>query len=217
MTEINPRSLERPHVWRPSNDVANAQTLFLLPGTGADEYDLLGLGRALNPDANLLSVRGLVEAQGMTRFFMRFEDGTFDESAIIKNSDELADFLELAQREFGFNPNRVIAVGFSNGANAAGALLLTHPESIAAVVAFGTTKSFVSSEVALGDKLPDLSGKHVWIANGASDGYSPAVRTQAMVDEFESLGASVDLMVHPGGHMIVMNHVDHIAQALRAL
>ncbi len=217
MSVIDPRSLGRPHVWQPSADAANAQTLFLLPGTGADEYDLLGLGRALNPDANLLSVRGLVEAQGMTRFFMRFEDGSFDEPGIIKNSDELADFLVVAQAEFGFDASRVIAVGFSNGANAAGALLLSHPESISAVVAFGTTKSFVSSQAALGGTLPDLSGKHIWIANGASDGYSPADRTQDMVDEFESLGAEVELMVHPGGHMIVMNHVEHIAQALRAL
>lgn len=217
MSEIDPRSLNRPHVWHPSSNVAQAQTLLLLPGTGADEYDLLSLGRALNPDANLLSVRGLVEVDGMTRFFIRFEDGSFDEPGIIKNSDELADFLAVAQRSYCFDANRVIAVGFSNGANAAGALLLTHPDSIAAVAAFGTTKSFLSSESALGGRLPNLAGKQVWIANGAADGYSPADRTRAMVDEFESLGAEVELMVHPGGHTIVMNHVEHIAQALLAL
>jgi len=55
------------------------------------------------------------------------------------------------------------------------------------------------------------------IANGATDGYSPSSKTKEMVDEFEQLGATVQLMVHPGGHMIVMDHVQAIAQAIRSL
>jgi predicted esterase len=217
MTVVDPRTISRPHVWLPAADSSTAQTLFLLHGTGADEHDLINLGRALNPEANLLSVRGLVVADGMARFFMRFEDGSFDETGIVCNADELASFLADAARAYGFDANRVVAVGFSNGANAAGSLLLCHPESVCAVAAFGTTKSFVSTEQARSGGLPDLSGKTVWIANGATDGYSPSAKTQAMVHEFEQLGASVELMVHPGGHMIVMDHVQAIAQAIRSL
>lgn len=214
---MDPRTLSRPHVWLASANPAESQTLLLLHGTGADEHDLINLGRALNPEANLLSVRGLVVADGMARFFMRFEDGSFDESGIIKNADDLAAFLFDAQNSYGFDAARVIAVGFSNGANAAGSLLLCHPESVSAVVAFGTTKSFVSTHDALHGKLPNLAGKHVWIANGAADGYSPKDKTDAMVEEFVGLGASVDLMVHSGGHMIVMDHVQRISQAIRSL
>ena len=88
---VNAKDLSRPHVWQPSQNVATARTLLLLHGTGADERDLLGLGRLLDPDANLLSPRGLVRAFGMNRYFMRFDDGSFDEAAIKQNADELAD------------------------------------------------------------------------------------------------------------------------------
>ncbi|MEN9715184.1 MAG: hypothetical protein RJA35_651, partial [Actinomycetota bacterium] len=81
----------RPHVWKPASDPAKARTLLLLHGTGADERDLLGLGKALDPEANLLSPRGLVVADGMSRFFLRYPDGRFDEAGIVSNANELAE------------------------------------------------------------------------------------------------------------------------------
>lgn len=209
---VNPNDLTRPHVWQPSANPAEARTLLLLHGTGADERDLLGLGRLLDPDANLLAPRGLVRAFGMNRYFMRFDDGSFDEDGIRNNADELAEFVWAASGEYGFDANNVYAVGFSNGANAAGSMLLLHPESLAGVVAFGTTKSFLKTP--FGKKAPNLSGKRIWIANGASDLYSPAQKTAEMITEFESLGASVTLMVHPDGHVIAPSHVQRIHSEL---
>ena len=209
---VNAKDLSRPHVWQPSQNVATARTLLLLHGTGADERDLLGLGRLLDPDANLLSPRGLVRAFGMNRYFMRFDDGSFDEAAIKQNADELAEFLWAASGEYGFDANNVYALGFSNGANAGGSMLLLHPESLAGVIAFGTTKSFLKTP--FGKKLPDLSGKRVWIANGAADAYSPPEKTAEMIAEFEGLGASVSLMVHPDGHVIAPSHVQRIHSEL---
>lgn len=209
MNDVNPRDLSRPHVWRPAADVANAKTLLLLHGTGADEHDLLSLGKAIDPTANLLSPRGLVLESGMNRFFIRYPDGTFDEPSIIDAVKDLAAFIAAAAAEYGFDASNVYAVGFSNGANTSGALLLLHPESIAGIAAFGTTKSFVVSP-----NSPDLTGKKVWIANGAQDGYSPADKTAAMIEELESLGAEVELFMHAGGHQIVMEHVQQIHRKL---
>ena len=55
-----------------------APTLLLLHGTGGDERDLLPLGRTLAPQAGLLSPRGKVLEQGMSRFFRRLAEGVFD-------------------------------------------------------------------------------------------------------------------------------------------
>ena len=209
MRQVNARDLSRPHVWRPSANSATSKTLLLLHGTGADEHDLLSLGKALDPSANLLSPRGLVVESSMSRFFLRYPDGRFDEAGIVQAVDELADFIAVAAEEYGFDAKKVFAVGFSNGANAAGALLLLHPESVAGIAAFGTTKSFVESR-----SDANLTGKKVWVANGASDEYSPADRTAAMVSEFKSLGAEVQLMMHPGGHEIVMKHIQQIHRNL---
>jgi predicted esterase len=203
--------LTRPHVWRPSNDLAGSKTLLLLHGSGADEFDLLPLGKALDPTANLLSPRGLVRAEGANRFFMRYEDGSFDEAGIVRNSAELAEFLWAASGEYGFDSENVYAVGFSNGANAAGAMLLLQPDSLKGIVAFGTTKSFEKTPF---KKLPSLVGKRVWIANGEQDHYSPPERTEAMIQEFEGLGAKVELLMHPGGHTIAGEHVQQIARQL---
>jgi predicted esterase len=209
---VNPRDLSRPHVWQPSADVANNKTLFLLHGSGADEHDLLGLGKALDPNANLLSPRGLRKSDGANRFFALLEQDTYDENAVIENSAELADFLWVAAGELGFNPDNVYAVGFSNGANAATSLLLLQPDSVAGVVAMGNNKVFDDTPFKKGK--PDLTGKHVWIANGAADAYSPQVRVDALIEEFKSLGAKVEFMLHPGGHTIAMEHVRQIASEL---
>ena len=206
---IDAGTLARPHVWRPVAKAASAKTLLLLHGTGADEFDLLGLGRELDPQANLLAPRGMIRLEGMNRFFVRNNDGTFDELSIIKNIRKLAEFIRAAQAEYGFDLSKLYAVGFSNGANAAGALLLLNPELLAGIVAFGTTKSFVESPT-----TPNLKGKRVWIANGQEDEYSPEARTQEMIAEFTSLGAKVKLLMHPGGHSISMENVMQICSEL---
>ena len=208
---VNPNDISRPHVWQPSAESATARTLLLLHGSGADERDLLPLGKLLDPKANLLSPRGLVRVDGANRFFLRNDDGTFVEGDIVKNASELAEFLWSASGEYGFDAGNVYAVGFSNGANAAGALLLLQPDSIAGIIAFGTTKSFQRTPF---KRVPDLTGKRVWIANGVQDHYSPAERTVAMIEEFESLGASVSLRMQPGGHTISPQHVREIAAEL---
>lgn len=208
---VNPNDVSRPHVWRPAADPSTARTLLLLHGSGADEHDLLPLGKLLDPNANLLSPRGLVRVDGANRFFLRNDDGTFVEDDIVKNSSELAEFLWSASGEYGFDAGNVYAVGFSNGANAAGALLLLQPDSVQGIVAFGTTKSFERTPF---KRIPDLTVKRVWIANGVQDHYSPAERTAAMVEEFESLGALVSLRMQPGGHTISPQHVREIAAEL---
>lgn len=208
---LNPNDVSRPHIWRPASDPSSVRTLLLLHGSGADEHDLLPLGKLLDPTANLLSPRGLVRVDGANRFFLRNDDGTFVEDDIVKNSSELAEFLWAASGEYGFDSNNVYAVGFSNGANAAGALLLLQPDSVQGIIAFGTTKSFEKTPF---KKVPNLTGKRVWIANGVQDHYSPAERTTAMIQEFESLGATVSLRMQPGGHTISPQHVREIAAEL---
>src|ERR1700754_1605895 len=114
----------------------SGRTLVLLHGTGGTESDLLGLGRALDPDAALLSLRGKVLENGMPRFFRRLAEGVFDQEDLQFRTRELADFLTEAADRYGFDAKRVIAVGYSNGANIAASLLLRQPEKLAAAALF---------------------------------------------------------------------------------
>ena len=106
-----------------------ALPLFLLHGTGGNEHDLIPLGHAVAPGAALLSPRGNVLEQGMPRFFRRIAEGVFDEEDVHRRAHELADFVESARAEYGIAPP--IALGYSNGANIAAAVLMLRPEALA--------------------------------------------------------------------------------------
>ena len=78
----------------------------------------------LAPGAALLSPRGKVLENGMPRFFRRLSEGVFDVEDLKLRAGELADFVAAAAAHYRFDPSRVIAMGFSNGANIASATLL---------------------------------------------------------------------------------------------
>src|SRR5690625_933768 len=101
----------------------NEKTLLLLHGTGGNEEDLLPLARKIDPDANVLSVRGNVLENGMPRFFRRLAEGVFDEEDLIARTKELHEFLDKAAIENNFDRNNIMAIGYSNGANIAASLL----------------------------------------------------------------------------------------------
>ena len=203
------QKLSRPHVWLPQPGAS--RTLLLLHGSGADEHDLLSLGRELDARANILSPRGAVSQQGMTRFFEYEPDFTPSRESLLREVGKLAEFLELASARYDFPLESVVTVGFSNGAHAGGALLLLRPDLMRTLVAFGTTQ--VLTELV---QQPDLHGKQVFIANGDKDPYSPEEQTVAMIAQLEGFGAEVTLLMHPGGHQISGEHVRFIASELRS-
>ena len=173
-----------------------APTLILLHGTGGDENDLLPLGRMLDERAALLSPRGKVLENGMPRFFRRLSMGVFDEEDLVNRTHELASFVEEAASEYGLDPKRLFAVGFSNGANIAASLLLLHPELLAGAVLLRAMTPFEL------ETLPDLSGTPVYLAAGRSDQMIPPESTERLAELLREAGAEVTLDWQPGGHGI---------------
>jgi predicted esterase len=197
--------LSRPHFFEQGT---SSRTLLLLHGTGADEYDLLNLGKAIDPDASVLSPRGMHLEGGMNRFFERYPDGTFNEASIDQAVDELAEFIAAAVAKYEIDASQIFAVGFSNGANTAAALMVRHPEVLNGAALFGSTKPY--REV---DSV-DLSGKNIWLANGDQDSYAPVATSEKWIEELQSFGANASWLRHPAGHQISGEHVQQIADAL---
>jgi phospholipase/carboxylesterase len=140
---------------------AGSRALLLLHGTGGDENDLLPLGQMIAPGAALLSPRGKVLENGMPRFFRRLAEGVFDHEDVVRRAHELADFVAATTRAHGLA--RPVAVGFSNGANIAAAMLLLRPEVLDGAV-------LIRAMVPLPDPpAADLSGRRVLILSGAMD------------------------------------------------
>ena len=108
--------------------------MLLLHGTGGYEQDLLPLAARFGPSPNVLSVRGNVSENGLPRFFRRIGMGLFDEKDIIFRAHELVHFVRQMSEQEGFNANQLVAIGYSNGANIAGAMLMLYPEFLAGAV-----------------------------------------------------------------------------------
>lgn len=168
--------------------------LLLLHGTGGDENQLIDLGRVLAPDAPLLSPKGQVNENGMARFFRRLSAGVFDMEDLFARTDELANFVKKAQTTYDLANARFIAVGFSNGANMAGSLLLTYPELFAGGILYRPMVPFVPHSV------PDLSHVSVLIVPGMRDPLVPTEESQRLVQLLERAGADVQLEWQSGGH-----------------
>jgi predicted esterase len=170
-------------------------TLLLLHGTGGDEHDLLGLGRALSEDAALLSPLGNVLERGARRFFRRRAEGVFDEVDIARRAAELARFVTGAADAYGFDAGKVVAAGFSNGANIAAAVLL-HPETLRGAALFAPMVPLVP------DPLPDLSGVAAFASAGRADPIAPPHQAERLAQLLASAGAAVTLRWHPGSHTL---------------
>ncbi len=166
--------------------------LLLLHGTGGDENDLLPLGGALAPGRALLSPRGQVLENGMPRFFRRLSEGIFDEADVMKRAHDLADFVKAARAEYDLESP--VAMGFSNGANIAAAVLLLRPEVLAGAV-------LIRAMVPLADPpKSDLGGKPVLILSGSADPIVPIENARRLADMLRNANATVRHETLPASH-----------------
>jgi phospholipase/carboxylesterase len=171
-----------------------APPLLLLHGTGGDENDLLQLGAMVSPGSALLSPRGRVLENGMPRFFRRLAEGVFDEDDVRRRAFELGDFVEDARRRHGID--RPIALGYSNGANIAAALMLLLPGTLQGA-------ALLRAMVPLSHPPhPDLSRVPVLIASGKADPIVPAPNAAKLAAMLRDAGADVSHEVLPAGHQL---------------
>jgi phospholipase/carboxylesterase len=185
-----------------------ARPLLLLHGTGGDENDLLPLGRVVAPEAPLLSPRGKVLENGMPRFFRRSAEGVFDEDDVRRRANELADFVEQASEHYGIASP--IALGYSNGANVAAAILLLRPQTLAGAILLRTT-------VPLSHTAPvDLAKKPVLILSGVRDPMISAEGAERLAALLQNYGAVVEHRTLPSGHELSQADVTLAKQWLQA-
>jgi phospholipase/carboxylesterase len=188
--------LERPHVALPAEPGAAGPPLLLLHGTGGDEHDLVPLRAVLSPGAAVLSPRGAVLENGLPRFFRRLAEGVFDEDDLTRRADDLAAFVVAAVERYRLLPGSLVAVGFSNGANIASALLLRHPGLLRGALLAAAMVPYAEPPAA------DLAGVDVLVSNGVRDPMIPPDRTRLLEEQLRERGANVTDLPHPGGHQL---------------
>ena len=166
--------------------------LLLLHGTGGNENDLIPLARMIAPTASLLSPRGKVLENGMPRFFRRLAEGVFDEDDVRRRANELADFVTNARALYGIASP--IALGYSNGANIAAAVLLLRPSELAGAILLRATPPLAHPNPVKLDGVPVL------IVSGARDPIIQPDSAARLASLLERYGATVEHQVSPVGH-----------------
>jgi phospholipase/carboxylesterase len=166
--------------------------LLLLHGTGGNEDDLLPLGEMIAPGSPMLSPRGKVIENGMSRFFRRFAEGVFDEEDVHRRALELARFVEEARSSYGIAAP--LALGYSNGANMAAAVLLLRPSVLSGAILLRAMAPLAHPPQA---KLEDTP---VLILSGARDPIIPAANASRLASILTDAGAVVDHRTLGVGH-----------------
>jgi len=167
-------------------------TLLLLHGTGGDENDLIPLGQLIRPGAALLSPRGEVDENGQLRFFRRLAPGVFDEDDLVRRTHQLADFVE--DQGERHNLRTIVAVGYSNGANIAAAMLLLRPGVLSGAILL---RAMVPLEL---PHPPEVSGVPVLILAARHDEMMSPDQPQRLAAQLLSAGADVTLDWQDTGH-----------------
>jgi predicted esterase len=130
----------------------------------------------------------------MPRFFRRLAEGVFDLEDLKLQTDELARFVGGASRKYELGDNKMIAVGYSNGANIAASVLLTHPQLLSGAVLFRPMVPF-RPQVS-----PDLRDVPVLLAAAKNDQIVSPKQTSELSQILTAAGAQVSIHWHPGGH-----------------
>ena len=196
------------HRFVPTEDKTSAETLVVLHGTGGDENDLIGIGQAIAPGVAILSPRGNVLENGAPRFFKRLAEGVFDPKEVRSRGEELAQFIRAAISKYALNPERIFALGYSNGANIASTVMFIEPGLLQGAILFRPMLVFEP------DERPDLSGAGVFISAGRMDPIVPTTSVERLVELFEGSRAEVTLKWQLAGHNLLPSEVREAADWL---
>jgi predicted esterase len=201
---LRPNTFIHEYIEAHSSD--NDMTIVALHGTGGDEHDFIPIAQKVGGGAAIISPRGKVNEGGMNRFFARLVSGVFDEKDIIRQADDLAEFLLGAAIRYKRPLDQFAVLGYSNGANIATALLLLRPEVFSRVILLRPMLPFLQPAPI------DLSNKEVLILRGTRDTVIPYQSTDQLIQTLINCGAQVDVKDVDAGHELTSQDLQIVSQ-----
>lgn len=181
-----------------------APLLLTFHGTGGTEAQFHQLGQDLVRGAHVVSPRGDVSEQGALRFFRRTGEGVYDMDDLAARTAAMADFIAGEADRVG--TDRIIGLGYSNGANILANVALTRPELVDDLILLHPLIPFDPQP------QPGLDGRRVLITAGEKDPICPPDLTRALSAYFERNGALVSEVWNSGGHELRQSELDAISR-----
>lgn len=179
--------------------------LVLLHGVGSQERDLFELHPFVPKAFHVLSLRAPHRVGPGAFAWFAFSvgpDGSrqIHESQEAESRKQVAHAVEVAARELGIAPGRVVVGGFSQGGIMALSLLLTRPELMrAALVWHGRLLAQALDHAAPPEAL---QGKNLWVSHGLQDHVIPLANAHAIREHVQGLPLALTYAEFPGAHEI---------------
>ncbi|RWO31581.1 MAG: alpha/beta hydrolase [Mesorhizobium sp.] len=186
--------------------------LFVFHGTGADENQLLSLGRDLAPQATIVSPRGDVSEDGAARFFRRTGEGVYDMDDLARATDKMIGFVKahIGAHVEASQPASVLGLGYSNGANILASVVFAAPSLFDAAVLMHPLIPF-EPEIE-----GSLAGRRILVTAGRRDPICPPNLTSRLEAHLRADGADVTVEWHDGGHEVQSNEIEAARRFLSA-
>lgn len=174
----------------------------LLHGTGANEKDLIPLATMIDEQANYIGVLGEVLENGMRRFFKRFSNGVFDVADLEFRTTQLHEFLAELFKQHSINPQYVVLLGYSNGANMAQSLLLHYPTHYTKAIMLHPYN--VKKDMA----FQSVENTHAFIGAGLYDPICPKEEAELLRARLEKAGVYVTAVFEPTTHQLTHQEIE---------
>lgn len=186
---------------------AAGRPLFLtFHGTGGAEDQFHGLAQRLVPGAHVVSPRGDVSEMGANRYFRRSGEGIYDMDDLARATEKMGAFI--ADETARTGADRVVGLGYSNGANILASVGLAQPDLVDDYLLMHPLIPWTPAP------QPGLAGRRMLITAGRRDPICPAPVTEALVSYLSGQGADVSVAWHAGGHEIGVEEGTAIQQFL---
>jgi predicted esterase len=215
---VRPGLTNGPHQGRPvllaGAPFARARgALLLLHGRGAAAEDIMGLAAALDqPDLAYLAPR----AAGQTWYPRRFLEPLASNEPWLSSALAAIDDVVAQLGEVGLPPERVMLVGFSQGACLALEYAARHARRYGGVV--GLSGGLIGPPDTPRDYPGTLAGTPAFLGCSDVDFHIPVEAVHASAAVLERLGAAVTKRIYPGmGHTVNEDELDAVRAMAAAL
>lgn len=179
------------HIYK---DKGSNKTLIMLHGTGGNEHQMIPLAERIDPTANILSIRGNINENGMNRYFRRFGMGSYDIENYLHETDILINTILNLSKEYNFDLENTTAIGFSNGANIALGVIQSNP----------VVKNYIllSPDYINKDRdFNNLDNKNIFISTADNDPYVNNLNMETLIMRLTNQNSNLKV-IKTSGHEI---------------
>ncbi|MCB0167933.1 MAG: dienelactone hydrolase family protein, partial [Anaerolineae bacterium] len=183
-----------------------APVVVMVHGKYGNESDMWIFKQTIPAGVAIVSPRAPLPSHSGGFVWFNSENGTLQPTAegLQTGLSKLTHFIDGLQYLYPINPDRLLLMGFSQGAAISNAFALNHPDRVLGVA------SLAGAMVQPFDLMPapDLDGMPVYMAHGLEDDTIPISLAQQTRDHYQALGAEVTYGEYRTGHKMTLQAIN---------